>query len=213
MKRSKKGITLVELVICCAIIVLIGGAATALLMSGEHLFSSSANSASNQMELDVLQSYMMGIIPSAKNIGIATDDEGALKLPDSGNCIYFPKVDNTQNTQDNSTLIVRTGSKETKIHSVTGFKYRVVRAGVKPTEPEVEGAETEKDTARAQFIYTVTFLNGETYQGGFVINNLSYPVVAQALGIDDDQETTEDDVQEPTELDLRAFPIYVSISD
>lgn len=204
MKRTKKGITLVELVICCAVIVLIGGAATALLMSGEHLFSSSADSASNQMELDVLQSYMMGIIPSAKNIGvIEKDDENNLLIPESGNCIYF----------DDGALIIRAGSKETEIRSVTGFKYRVVRAGVKPIEPEVEGAETEKDTARAQFIYTVTFLNGETYQGGFVINNLSYPVVAQALGIDDDQETTEDDVQEPTELDLIAFPIYVSISD
>ena len=197
MKRTKKGITLVELVICCAIIVLIGGAATALLLSGEHLFSSSANSASNQMELDVLQSYMMNIIPSAKNIGVSTDGEGKLVVPTTGSCIYFD--DNDTQTKDDDTFIIRIGSKEAEIRSVTGFKYRVVRAGVKPIEPEVEGAETEKDTARAQFIYTVTFLNGETYQGGFVINNLSYPVVEAELGT--------------TERDLKDSPICVSIPE
>lgn len=189
MKRTKKGITLVELVICCAIIVLIGGAATALLMSGEHLFSSSADSASNQMELDVLQSYMMNIIPSAKNIGVVTrDEDGVLQLPESGNCIFF---------NDDGDLIIRTDTKETEIRSISEFQYQVIRAGIASETPEDSDAETEPDTARAQFVYTVTFSNGQTYQGGFVINNLSYPVVSASVG---------------TELaDLNEAPLCVSI--
>lgn len=191
MKRSKKGITLVELVICCAVIVLIGGAATALLMSGEHLFSSSADSASNQMELDVLQSYVMGIIPSAKNIGVVeTDGDGNLKLPESGNSIYF---------KDDGTLIIRTGTKETEIRSVKEFKYQVVRAGVAPAPTAEAGAEAEPDTARAQFLYTVTFKSGHTYQGGFVINNLSYPVVSTSIG--------------SNLVSLSDAPLYVSIPE
>ena len=187
MKRTKKGITLVELVICCAIIALIGGAATALLMSGEHLFSSSADSASNQMELDVLQSYMMGIIPSAKNIGvIEKDDENNLLIPESGNCIYF----------DDGALIIRAGSKETEIRSVEEFTYQIVRAGVAPAPTAEAGAEPEPDTTRAQFLYTVKFQNGQTYRGGFVINNLSFPVVSTAIG---------DDL-----VDLHDAPLYIS---
>lgn len=196
MKRTKKGITLVELVICCAIIVLIGGAATALLMSGEHLFSSSADSASNQMELDVLQSHMMNIIPSAKNIGIIeTDEDNDLLLPPDGNCIYFNDAD---------TLIIRTGSKETEIRAVTGFVYQIILAGVPneslPSQSTEPTTETEPPiTARAQFLYTVTFRNGQSYQGGFVINNLSYPVVEAELGT--------------TERDLKDSPICVSIPE
>ena len=194
MKRTKKGITLVELVICCAIIVLIGGAATALLMSGEHLFSSSADSASNQMELDVLQSHMMNIIPSAKNIGIIeTDEDNDRLLPAAGNCIYF---------HDTDTLIIRTGTKETEIRAVTGFVYQIILAGVpnetQPSQSTEPTTETEPPiTARAQFLYTVTFRNGQSYQGGFVINNLSYPVVEAELGT--------------TERDLKDSPICVSI--
>jgi hypothetical protein len=196
MKRTKKGITLVELVICCAIIVLIGGAATALLMSGEHLFSSSADSASNQMELDVLQSHMMNIIPSAKNIGIIeTDEDNDLLLLTAGYCIYFNDAD---------TLIIRTGSKETEIRAVTGFVYQIILAGVPneslPSQSTEPTTETEPPiTARAQFLYTVTFRNGQSYQGGFVINNLSYPVVAAELGT--------------TERDLKDSPICVSIPE
>ena len=196
MKRTKKGITLVELVICCAIIALIGGAATALLMSGEHLFSSSADSASNQMELDVLQSHMMNIIPSAKNIGIIeTDEDNDLLLPAAGNCIYF---------NDTDTLIIRTGTKETEIRAVTGFVYQIILAGVpnetQPSQSTEPTTETEPPiTARAQFLYTVTFRNGQSYQGGFVINNLSYPVVEAELGT--------------TERDLKDSPICVSIPE
>ena len=173
MKRTKKGITLVELVICCAIIVLIGGAATALLMSGEHL-----------------------IIPSAKNIGIIeTDEDNDLLLPAAGNCIYFNDAD---------TLIIRTGSKETEIRAVTGFVYQIILAGVPneslPSQSTEPTTETEPPiTARAQFLYTVTFRNGQSYQGGFVINNLSYPVVEAELGT--------------TERDLKDSPICVSIPE
>ena len=194
MKRTKKGITLVELVICCAIIVLIGGAATALLMSGEHLFSNSADSASNQMELDVLQSHMMNIIPSAKNIGIIeTDEDDNLLLPAAGNCIYF---------NDEGTLIIRSGTKETVIRDVTGFDYWIILAGVpnesQPSQSADPTTATEPTiTARAQFQYKVTFRNGQTYQSGFVINNLSYPAVKAKLGT--------------AENDLKDSPIYVSI--
>ena len=50
MKKSKKGITLVELVICCAIIVMLGGACTAVLASGSRVYNQSTSAATSQMD-------------------------------------------------------------------------------------------------------------------------------------------------------------------
>ena len=214
MKRTKKGITLVELVICCAIIVLIGGAATALLMSGEHLFSSSANSASNQMELDVLQSHMMNIIPSAKNVGMIKVEENELQYNAPGNYIYLDGNDLVIRivTEDSNANI---NIKETKIRSVGYFDYDIIYAGgdapnMTTTEAVDAGETTEATeptayTGRAQFIYTVTFLNGQTYQGGFVINNLSYLVVYDAL------KPALTDTALGDQCRLEKYPICVSV--
>ena len=154
MKQSKKGITLVELVICCAIIVLLGGACTAVLVSGQTIFNTSSKTANAQLDADVLQTYLMNLLPPAKNVGqIALADA---KVLENGNCIFF---DN-----DNGNLFtLRVDKENTTIRSISGFEYSVVRAG-----------EDTSDTARAQLKYTVTLTDGSTFDGGFVLGNLKY---------------------------------------
>ena len=180
MKKSKKGITLVELVICCAVLALLAGAVTAVLMSGEHLFSTSADSANAQMELDVLQTNLLGIIPSAKNISVSSMNDDGFAFPLTGHSIYF----------NDSKLIIRSSvavtedgvtsvsTKETEIRGVVGFTYQITPAGIIP--PDGEDATTA--TARPLFSYTVTFSDGTVYRGGFVINNFPYVDIGSLAG-------------------------------
>lgn len=56
MKRTKKGITLVELVVCCGIMVMLAGACTAVLVSGARLFSDSSDTARAQLQYTVKMS-------------------------------------------------------------------------------------------------------------------------------------------------------------
>lgn len=177
IKNSKKGITLVELVICCAILILIGGAVVAVLMSGEHVFSTSANSANAQMELEILQTNLMGIIPSAKNISVSSKNDDDYVFPSSGYSVY----------SDGSHLIIRSSveindngvknvsTKETTLNEIASFTYEITPAGIIPQETTSDGIEVSKTaTARPLFSYTVTFTDGSTYTGGFVISNLPY---------------------------------------
>jgi hypothetical protein len=183
MKKSKKGITLVELVICCAILVLLGGAVTAVLMSGEHVFSSSANSANAQMEFDVLQTNLMGIVPSAKNISVSSKNDDDFAFPTTGYSLY----------SDGSQLIIRSSveikenglmsisTKETELSGVVSFSYKITPAGVIPQGTMDDGTDASATaTARPLFSYTVTFNDGSTYNGGFVISNIPYISVNSA---------------------------------
>lgn len=151
MKRSKKGITLVELVITCAIIVLLGGACTSVLVSGQSIFNTSTKSANAQLDADVLQTYLMNLLPPSKNIQQISDVD-AKSLP-NGNCMYF----------DGDQFTLRSEGKDTVISSVTEFAYSVVPAG-----------DPASTTVRAQLQYTITLKDGSTLEGGFVLGNLAY---------------------------------------
>ena len=151
MKRSKKGITLVELVITCAIIVLLGGACTSVLVSGQSIFNTSTKSANAQLDADVLQTYLMNLLPPSKNIQQISVANA--KSQDTGNCLYF----------DGDQFTLRSEGKDTVISSVTEFAYSVVPAG-----------DPDSTTVRAQLQYTITLKVGSTLEGGFVLGNLAY---------------------------------------
>ena len=177
IKNSKKGITLVELVICCAILILIGGAVVAVLMSGEHVFSTSANSANAQMELEVLQTNLMGIIPSAKNVSVSSKNDDDYVFPSSGYSIYSD--DNhliiRSSVEINNNGVKDVSTKETTLNEIASFTYEITPAGIIPQETTSDGIEASKTaTARPLFSYTVIFNDGSTYTGGFVISNLPY---------------------------------------
>ena len=185
MKKSKKGITLVELVICCAVLALLAGAVTAVLMSGEHLFSTSADSASAQMELDVLQTNLLGIIPSAKNISVSSMNDDGFAFPLTGHSIYFndSKLIIRSSVAVNEDGVTSVSTKETEIRGVVGFTYQITPAGIIPdgTTPDGKNAATTA-TARPLFSYTVTFSDGTVYRGGFVINNFPYVDIGPLAG-------------------------------
>ncbi len=146
INRNKKGVTLVELVICCAIIVMLGGACTALLMSGNTIYNRSSASANAQLDADVLQTYMLNILPRCNKL--ATDHLEGSEV----NCIYF--------NEDGKFCLERSGS-VTTITAISKLEYEVVQAG-------------NSDTSRAQLVYTVTLDDGSTFTSGFVLANLPY---------------------------------------
>lgn len=146
INRNKKGVTLVELVICCAIIVMLGGACTALLMSGNTIYNRSSASANAQLDADVLQTYMLNILPRCNKVK-ADRLEGS-----EVNCIYF--------NGDGKFCLERGGS-VTTITAISKLEYEVVKAG-------------NSDTSRAQLVYTVTLDDGSTFTSGFVLANLPY---------------------------------------
>lgn len=173
MKTSKKGITLVELIICCGIIVMLGGACTAVLMSGERIFSRSSSSANAQLDTDVVQSYLTYILPRATTI-TQLPDSSAASIPSTGVCVYFDETDDT--------FVIRVDGKDTAIRSVTSFTYSLVRAG-----------DPLSVSARAQFVYTFGTNDGASYTSGFVLSNKAYSdIIAQA----DMTSTTDVDAAE-----------------
>lgn len=188
MKHSKKGITLVELIICCAIIVLLAGACTALLLSGQRAFNNGSEIANSQMESSVLQTHLLKIVPlaySALPVDSENDasgfDQAKNMAADDGHCMYF----------EDGVLIIRTGGKDYPIDAIAEFEYDVQVAGAgasgsaeeetqTPAETTVPGIYDEEDDEpiygfpRAQLIYKVTLTDGNTYSGGFVMSNVAY---------------------------------------
>lgn len=150
-RRNKKGVTLVELIICCAIIVMVGGACTAVLLSGHRIFNSSSVSASTQMDADVIQTYLTNIVPRAKEIALAN----SIDPTDTESCyLYF---------KDN-TFCIHTNGKDVNLPSVSEFKCQLKSAG-------------NTSSSRAQFVYTIISTDGTSYSSGFVLANLVYNTV------------------------------------
>lgn len=181
MKKSKKGVTLVELVICCAIIVMLGGACTAVLISGEKVFSGSANSANSQIEANVLQTYLMTAMPSVKTV--ATIDEDDAKAATAGVYLFFDGEDFTIN--DDGKLTVINGVKE--------FKCKFLKAG-----------EATSSDAKAQFAYTVKMNDGNSFSSGLVLSNMPYDL--STMGTQD-----ASGVITPIEYDLKTTPAAFDI--
>lgn len=154
MKQSKKGITLVELVICCAILVLLGGACTAVLVSGQTVFNTSSKTANAQLDADVLQTYLMNLLPPAKNIKKADSLDDVKNTTKEFNAIFF---------DNDNVFTLRRGKDFTTIQSIAGFQYKIVPAG--------EAAST---SARAQLQYTITLTDSSEINGGFVLANVKY---------------------------------------
>lgn len=154
MRKSKKGITLVELVICCTIIVLLGGACSAVLASGATIFNQSTSTANAQLDAEVLQSFMMNLIPSTHDVSQISVDE-AKALAD-GSCLYF-------DSENDGKFTVQVDGKKTTIRSIKEFEYEIVRAG-----------DPASDTARAQLKYTVHLVGGSKMEGGFVLSNVKF---------------------------------------
>lgn len=151
MKHTKKGVTLVELVICCAIIVMLGGACTAVLISGQHVYTTSASAANATLEADVLQTYMLNLLPSTSRVEVLADVDDAVGKT-TGNCLYF---------NDEGDFVIQVDGKKTIVNGVTEFAYSFEKAGA-------------SDTARAQFVYTATMDDGSSYTGGFILGNVKY---------------------------------------
>lgn len=162
MKQSKKGITLVELVICCAILVLLGGACTAVLVSGQTVFNTSSKTANAQLDADVLQTYLMNLLPPAKNIKAGSLDEATATTEGlEFNAIFF---------DNDNVFTLRRGKDFTTIRSIAGFQYTIVCAGEAPTDP----TDDSGSGARAQLKYTITLTDGSKINGGFVLANVKY---------------------------------------
>ena len=152
MRNSKKGVTLVELIICCAIIVMLGGACVAVLASGSNVFNNSSLAANAQIESNAFQDYLLGLIPSANNVDTNKTLDQAKALS-SGTAIFI----------DNDDLVIRTNGKNTTFRSIDKLTYSIIRAG-----------DESSSTARCQFVYEAVLKNGKKLKGGLVLTNISY---------------------------------------
>ena len=153
MKNSKKGVTLVELIICCAIIVMLGGACTAVLASGSTIFNQSTSAANAQLDSDVLQSFMRNVLPSAKSVKVVSAESMTLS---SATYLFFDE-------SNDGLFTIRVNGTDTSIRSVSDFSYTTVRAG-----------DGDSETAKIQFQYTVKFADGSTLNSGFILGNAPF---------------------------------------
>ena len=148
MKRSKKGFTLVELIICCVIMTMLAGACTALLMSGEKLFSTGSQSAITQMDVSLLQTSLLKQLPSTQKVD---------KLDAAGS--------STKDTElffnDEGVFTIRHNGKDITIHEISSFNCTLTKIG-------------ESQKARTQFSYVATCKDGTTYSGGMALSTMKF---------------------------------------
>lgn len=175
MKRSKKGFTLVELIICCAIITMLAGASTALLMSGEKLFSTGSKSAISQMDVSLLQTSLLQRLPSTKVISALTADDADLSDAQTGTST----ADTALFFDDEGVFVIRYAGKNTTIREVSEFEYTLTKIGT-------------SDTARTQFSYTVTCKDGTKYNGGVALSTMNFG----SLGFAEDVTTVTYQIKE-----------------
>ena len=163
MKKSKKGVTLVELIICCAITVLLAGACTAVLISGQRVWKSGSDSANAQMTADVMQTNFYNRLSSVNGAEITT--VSAAKTPlagagltlDGSFALYMDGEDGAK------IFTMDAGGNLTTLEDVEKFEFSFTKAGAEAST-----------TARAQFVYTATLADGREFSGGLVISNLQY---------------------------------------
>lgn len=160
MKQTKKGFTLVELIICCAIMTMLAGACTALLMSGEKLFSTGSKSALTQMDVNVLQTTILNRLPSANAVELVLGEIPEEQVPpaqgeDKITELFFDVVDGK------SVFTIRHDGKGTTIPEIEEFTCYLLPIGA-------------SQTARAQFNYTATCKNGAVYSGGMALSTMNF---------------------------------------
>lgn len=162
MKQSKKGFTLVELIICCAIITMLAGACTALLMSGEKLFSTGSKSAASQMDVTLLQTTLLNRLPSTKVVEALTDSAAETAqegTADGSTYLFF---------NDEGVFVIRYGGKNTTIREISEFEYTLSKIG-------------SSETARTQFSYTVVCKDGTQYTGGLALSTMKFPIAGDSV--------------------------------
>ncbi len=182
MKKSKKGVTLVELVICCAITVMLAGACTAVLISGQRVWKSGSESANAQMTADILQTSLYGKLPSYGSVEVVSTANSTgvstLKGSATGTLLYF---------NDEDVLVIQNSGDTMTVNDVTDFTYTFLKVG-------------SKESARTQFNYTATLADGREFSGGIVISNLAFKDIdlssmpthnGTILSLDDISDTTK----------------------
>ena len=174
MRKSKKGITLVEMVIACVIMVLLGGACTAVLVSGQKLFLSGTTMANNQLDSNVVQTTMLKALPKTERV-IWKNTVNSARAEDTGVSIFF-EIDAAGEV---GSLVIRQNETEITVNKVKDFSYSFERVGQK------NDAEPTLETAKAQFIYTVVMEDDSVITGGVVLTNVRYRDVDDSL--DDDE--------------------------
>lgn len=164
MKKSKKGVTLVELIICCAITVLLAGACTAVLISGQRVWKSGSDSANAQMTADVLQTNLYSRLSAVNGAEVTTVAQAKSPSAAAGHVLdgsFALYLDGEEG--ESKVFTMDAGGQLTTLEDVESFAYSFVKVGSEAST-----------TARAQFVYTATLTDGREFSGGLVISNLQY---------------------------------------
>ena len=161
MNKSKKGITLVEMIICCVLMVLLAGACTAVLVSGQKLFASGSETANSQLEANLLQTALLKALPSATCVearpvsGIESDTENV--------SIFF----------DGDVLTIRQKGSNITVNKVKELTISFKKAGL-DSAGEPEGGGTGSDGVRTMFTYEASLEDGSKVTGGMALTNVPY---------------------------------------
>ena len=170
VNNTKKGVTLVELVISCIVMVLLAGACTAVLISGQKLFLSGSQMANNQLEASLLQNTLLNMLPKMVEVElIEVESSGATvgaKDKEEGVSLFF----------DNGKFTIRQDESNTNVNKVVDFSYDFQEVGTS------RGIDNKGNpiprTSRAQFVYVATLEDGRTISGGMVLANTKYADVS-----------------------------------
>ena len=195
MKKSKKGVTLVELVICCAIMVMLAGACTAVLVSGQRLYASGSGSANARITADLLQTSLYGKLPGKGSVKVipvsVAADVTPVKGSSTGTALYF---------QDGDVLVIQNDGNPMTVNDVTGFTYTFQKVGI-------------NDSARTQFHYTATLANGGTCSGGIVSSKLAFQDITLAADTGSTTLSLQNISDPDHPLDLKNHILFFDTAD
>ncbi|HCW80120.1 MAG TPA: hypothetical protein DG942_03315 [Ruminococcaceae bacterium] len=144
--RSKKGISLVELIAVMAISVIVVGAAMAALFGGARDAAEGAEDCGNHGDAYLLETWLRKDLPTAEGISINTSK------------IKGPNIINMYFASDDSVAVEQGGRQIMRINGVQSI-----------------GVQTKATGANEEFCYTITAkINRRTFtlKGGVVMNNV-----------------------------------------
>ncbi|MGN0470797.1 MAG: PilW family protein [Acutalibacteraceae bacterium] len=177
--RSRKGFTLVELVVTVAILTIVLGMGTGAFVMVLQNYGTASSTEQEQEKASQLEDYIIRSARTAKDVKFLDSGSGATIPSDEGDYIFSKGGSSVVESYDYNIPEGETSLKKSPSMTVSGVRKLTVSLKRQKTNPS--DATSEKKFLFLE--YKIEMLNGYTVESSIVMNNLNdtYPVATGSM--------------------------------
>lgn len=177
--RSRKGFTLVELVVTVAILTIVLGMGTGAFVMVMQNYGTASSTGQEQEKASQLESYIVRSARAAKDLKFIDVSSGVTVPSDEGDYIFSEGGSSVVESYDYTIYEGETSPKKSPSMTVSGVKRLTVSLKRQKTNPS--DAASEKKFLYLE--YKIEMLKGYTIESSIVMNNLkdTYPVATGSM--------------------------------